>query len=64
MVETEQNPKILWEQCLRIFQDNVSPEQFQASFAFVELHKFENGKLVLDVPSDFVKNYLEENFLT
>ncbi|MBO4673186.1 MAG: chromosomal replication initiator protein DnaA [Bacteroidaceae bacterium] len=63
MVETEQNPKLLWEKCLRIFQDNVSPEQFQASFAFVELNKFENGKLVLDVPSDFVKNYLEENFL-
>lgn len=63
MVETEQNPKLLWAKCLRIFQDNVTPEQFQASFAFVELHKFENGKLVLDVPSDFVKNYLEENFL-
>lgn len=63
MVETEQNPKLLWEKCLEIFRDNVTPEQFKASFAFVELNKFENGKLVLDVPSDFVKNYLEENFL-
>lgn len=59
----EENPKLLWERCLGIIRDNISPEQFAASFAFVELHSFEDGKLVLDVPSEFVKKLLEDNFL-
>ena len=63
MVETEQNPKLLWEKCLDIIRDNISPEQFAASFAFVELSSFENGKLVLDVPSEFIKKLLEDKFL-
>lgn len=63
MVETEQNPKLLWEKCLDIIRDNVSPEQFAASFAFVKLHSFEDGKLILTVPSEFVKKLLEDNFL-
>ena len=63
MVETEQNPKLLWGRCLEIIRDNITPEQFAASFAFVELHSLENGKLILDVQSEFVKEYLEENFL-
>jgi chromosomal replication initiator protein len=63
MVETEQNPKLLWGRCLDIIRDNITPEQFAASFAFVELDSLENGKLVLNVPSEFVKEYLEENFL-
>ena len=63
MVETEQNPKHLWGKCLDIIRDNISPEQYAASFAFVKLHSFEEGKLVLDVPSEFVKKVLEENFL-
>ena len=62
-VETELNPKHLWGKCLDIIRDNISPEQYAASFAFVELHSFEDGKLVLDVPSEFVKKVLEENFL-
>lgn len=63
MVETEQNPKVLWGRCLEIIRDNITPEQFAASFAFVELNSLEDGKLVLDVPSEFVKEYLEEHFL-
>ena len=57
------NPKLLWDRCLDIFRDNVSPEQFAASFAFVKFHSLEDGKLILDVPSEFVKKHLEDNFL-
>jgi chromosomal replication initiator protein len=63
MVEIEENPKLLWEKCLDIIRDNISPQQFAASFAFVELHSFEEGKLILNVPSEWVKKLLEENFL-
>lgn len=61
--EKGQTPNQLWDRCLDIIRDNITPEQFAASFALVELHSFENGKLVLDVPSEFVKEYLEQNFL-
>ena len=63
MVETEQNPKLLWGKCLDIIRDNISPQQFDTWFALVELHSLENGDLVLDVPSEFVKEYLEEHYL-
>ena len=59
----EQTPKQQWDRCLDIIRDNITPEQFAASFAFVELHSFENGKLILNVPSEFVKKFLEDNFL-
>ncbi|NLV52379.1 MAG: chromosomal replication initiator protein DnaA [Bacteroidales bacterium] len=63
MVETEQHPTLLWAKCLDIIRDNITPEQFAASFAFVELNSFEDGKLILNVPSEFVKRLLEERFL-
>ena len=59
----EENSKQLWDRCLGIIRDNISHEQYAASFAFVKLHSFENGNLVLDVPSEFVKKLLEDNFL-
>ena len=58
-----QEYNIQWENCLDIIRDNITPEQYAASFAFVKLHSFDDGKLVLDVPSEFVKRFLEENFL-
>ena len=59
----QQTPTQLWEKCLEIIQDNISQEQFAATFAFVKLHSFENGELILAVPSEFVKEHLEKHFL-
>ncbi|MCH5174515.1 MAG: chromosomal replication initiator protein DnaA [Prevotellaceae bacterium] len=56
------SPKLLWDRCLDIIRDNISPEQFAASFAFVEFHCFEEGKLELNVPSEFIKELLEKNY--
>jgi len=61
--EEEQNLKSLWGRCLKIIRDKISPEQFATSFAFVEIYSFDNGKLILDVPNEFVKNDLEQNYL-
>ena len=59
----QQTPTQLWEKCLEIIRDNISQEQFAATFAFVKLHSFENGELILAVPSEFVKEHLEKHFL-
>ncbi|MBQ6750603.1 MAG: chromosomal replication initiator protein DnaA [Bacteroidaceae bacterium] len=60
-----QHSKQLWDRCINIFRDNTTPEQFAASFALVEFNSFNiaEGKLILNVPSEFVKKHLEDNFL-
>lgn len=55
-------PRQLWEECLKIFKDNISAEQFRVSFAYVEFRAYENGNLVLGVPSYFIKDFLEEHY--
>lgn len=62
-MEQIQTPSKKWDKCLEIIKDNITREQFNASFAFVTLNRFEDGKLVLNVPSDWVKNLLEKNFV-
>ena len=59
----EQETALMWDKCLGIIRDNITPEQYSASFAFVKLHSFIDGKMVLDVPSEFVKKLIEDNFL-
>lgn len=55
----------MWDNCLAIIRDNITPEQFATSFAYVKLNSFEaeNGKLVLDVPSNFIKEHLETHYI-
>jgi len=55
--------KSRWEECRRFISDNITPEQYNAIFAFVEFGNFADGKLVLCVPSAFVKDLIEEKYL-
>lgn len=52
-----------WEKCLRKFQDNLSPEQFDNWFRPIAFLKYEDDELHLGVPSDFFKQHLETNYL-
>lgn len=64
------DPKILWEECLRIIKDNLSPEQFKSWFEPVTLRGFyqlkEQGKLQdridLFVPSPYFAEHIEEKY--
>lgn len=53
----------MWENCLKIFQDNLPAEQFDSWFRPVTSHSFTNGKLTLSVPSPFFVEHLEERYL-
>ena len=55
--------KSRWEECRRFIGDNITPEQYNAIFAFVEFGNYTEGKLVLCVPSAFVKDVIEEKYL-
>lgn len=53
----------MWENCLKVIQDNLSPEQFDAWFRPVKFLRFENGEIELYVPSPFFAEQLEEKYL-
>ena len=51
-----------WEKCLRLFQDNVSPEHYRAWFEPLEYQGFENNRILLHVPSLFFAEQIEAKF--
>lgn len=52
----------LWAECCRFIQDNIKPEQFNAWFRDIRSCSYADGKLVLEVESDFFVDQLEERF--
>jgi len=58
----EQNPQIIWEQCLDFYRSNITPDQYNCTFAYTKLESYENGTLILDVPSAFIREMLEKQF--
>lgn len=52
-----------WQQCLQILKDNLSGSAYNTWFAPVVPLQYENGVLVLQVKSQFIVEYIEENFI-
>ena len=59
------NPNELWKQCLLLIRDNVTEQQFNTWFKPVcfESYAAASKTLLLRVPSAFVYEYLEENYI-
>lgn len=60
----EKNVKLIWTECLHILRDNLTPTVFTTWFAPIEALSFEDNVLVLQVKSQFIVEYIEENYLT
>jgi len=52
----------LWRDCLKIIRDNVTESIYSIWFSPIKPQKFENGTLTLKVPSEFFKEWIEENY--
>lgn len=52
----------LWEDCLKIFKDNLPAEQFDAWFKPITSKSFEGNELRLRVPTSFFVERLEEQY--
>lgn len=52
----------LWDKCLAIIKDNVEEVAYEKWFVPIKSFSFENGELVLQVPSHFFQEYIEENY--
>lgn len=59
----EQHVDILWTECQQIIADNTTRSVYQTWFAPIQALQFENGVLVLQVKSQFVVEYVEENYI-
>ena len=55
--------KELWDECVEIIRDNISPKQFDTWFACIEPQSFDGQQLVIAVPSRFVFEHLEATYL-
>ena len=53
-----------WAQCQTILADNLTSSAYQTWFAPIVPLQFENGILVLQVKSQFVAEYIEENYIS
>ncbi len=53
----------VWENCLQLIKDNVSPQNFKTWFEPIKPIKLENKVLTIEVPSQFVYEWLEEHYL-
>lgn len=59
----EKDYKTIWNNCLRIIQDNIEPKMFETWFMPIEPVKLEKQVLTLQVPSNFFYEYLEANYI-
>ncbi len=59
----QQDFNILWAQCQQILRDNLSQSAYQTWFAPLSALQYEDDLLVLQVKSQFIVEYIEENYL-
>ena len=52
-----------WSDCQKILSDNLPSSAYQTWFAPIVPLQYENGVLVLQVKSQFVAEYIEENYI-
>lgn len=57
------NHEQLWSRCLSVIKDNISDTSFNTWFAPIVALKFENNVFVLQVPSQFFVEYIEEKYI-
>ncbi|MES2837989.1 MAG: chromosomal replication initiator protein DnaA [Bacteroidota bacterium] len=54
----------IWESCLAVIKDNVSPQSFKTWFEPIKAVKLSESVLTIQVPSQFFYEWLEEHYIT
>lgn len=57
------NYEQLWTRCLSVIKDNISEASYNTWFAPIVALKYENSIFVLQVPSQFFVEYIEEKYI-
>ena len=53
----------VWENCLRIIEQNVEPQQFATWFRPIKPVALVESTLTIEVPTDYYRSYLESAFI-
>lgn len=64
MKQLEKNYEKIWESCLSVIKDNVSPQSFRTWFEPIKPIKLHENVLTIQVPSQFFYEWLEEHYIT
>lgn len=59
----DKTPEKIWSNCLKLIRDNVTPQNFKTWFEPIKAIKLREKMLTLEVPSQFVYEWLEEHYL-
>ena len=57
------HPEQLWNRCLSVIKDNISEASYNTWFEPIVALKYENSVFVLQVPSQFFVEYIEEKYI-
>lgn len=52
----------MWDDCLRIIRDNITPEQLETWFKPLASKSFQEGRLYLEAPTRIFKEHIEKTF--
>lgn len=52
----------LWKSCINIVKDNINAQAFKTWFMPIQAVSFDNGLLILGVPSQFFYEWIEEHY--
>ncbi len=61
---TEKNHAAIWQNCLKLIQDNLPAQSFKTWFEPIVPVKLESNVLTIQVPSQFFYEWLEEHYVT
>lgn len=64
MVKTEKTHVNIWNSCLNIIKDNVTPQSFKTWFEPIKPLRLEKAVLTIEVPSQFFYEWLEEHYIS
>ena len=59
----ELDPVTVWNSCLEIIKDNISEVNYRTWFAPVKAVSLKDKALTIEVPSDYVRNHIEDNYI-
>jgi chromosomal replication initiator protein len=60
----EKSCQEVWNNCLTIIKDNITPQNFKTWFKPIKVVSLENKILTIQVPTQFCYEYLEKHYIT
>ena len=63
MQDTQRHSSDVWEDCLRIIENNILPVQFETWFKPIRFVALSGDVLTVEVPTIYYRDFIEQNFI-